>query len=258
MQAPADAHVLHLAETGSTNADAMRLAIKGEALPLWIVADRQIAGRGRSGRAWQSPAGNLYTSVAFCCDTATGLASQLSIVAGIALIDAIRATTDLAQEAGLRLKWPNDVLVGAAKMGGILVESTTARGSPGFLAVVGFGLNITASPQGLGRAATAIAEHAATPSRDAVFNALAAETARWLSVWSNGAEFARIRQEWMSRAGRMGEQVTVHGADGAHVTGTYRGLSETGALLAEIEGTVREINHGDVLLGTNAVLDEDV
>ncbi|MBA2125137.1 biotin--[acetyl-CoA-carboxylase] ligase [Hyphomicrobium methylovorum] len=258
MEVPLGAHILHLAETGSTNADAMRLAVKGEPLPLWIVADRQSAGRGRSGRTWESPAGNLYTSVAFCCDAATDAASQLSLVAGIALFDAVSATTHLAREAGLRLKWPNDVLVGRAKMGGILVESTTARGSPGFLAVIGFGLNIEAPPPGLEQTATAIAHHTSAPHRNAVFPALAAKTKDWLDAWDNGANFASIRQEWMKRAGALGEPVTVHAPDGSRLSGTYRGLSETGALLAEIDGAARQINHGDVMLGGSAVPDGDV
>src|SRR6185437_573813 len=140
------ARILHLRETGSTNADAMRLALKGEDLPLWVIADRQTAGRGRAGRSWVSPTGNLYASLAICCAAPIEKAGQLSLVAGISLFDAIRATTGLAPDAGLRLKWPNDVLLGLAKMGGILVESTSARGSPGFLAVLGFGVNIDNAP----------------------------------------------------------------------------------------------------------------
>ena len=128
------ARILHLRETGSTNADAMRLALKGEDLPLWVIADRQTAGRGRAGRTWTSPPGNLYASLAFCCEAPIEQAGQLSLIAGISLIDAIRTNTELAPDAGLRLKWPNDVLVGLSKVGGILVESTMARGSPGFLA----------------------------------------------------------------------------------------------------------------------------
>lgn len=246
--ASANPRILHIDETDSTNADAMRLALKGEDLPLWVIADRQTAGRGRAGRSWVSPRGNLYTSLAFCCAAPMENAGQLSLIAGISLFEAIRASTDLAQDAGLRLKWPNDILMGAAKMGGILVESTSARGSPGFLAIVGFGLNLASQPDDLGRAVTSLSRHVPTPPAAALLTCLTEQFPRWLDVWENGDGFAAIRRAWMERAGPIGEAITVNSADGP-ISGTYRGLAETGALLAEVDGEVREINHGDVALG---------
>lgn len=240
--------ILHIDETQSTNADAMRLALKGEALPLWVIAGRQTAGRGRAGRSWVSPEGNLYTSIAFCCSAPMEKAGQLSLIAGISLFEAIRASTDLAQDAPLRLKWPNDILMGTAKMGGILVESTTARGSPGFLAVVGFGLNLASHPDDLGRAATALSQHGQAPAPAALLDALAAQFPQWLDVWKDGNDFAAIRRAWMERAGSIGEAISVNSIDGP-IRGTYRGLADNGALLAEVGGELREINHGDVALG---------
>lgn len=243
--------ILHLDETQSTNADAMRLAISGEDLPLWVIADRQTAGRGRAGRSWVSPEGNLYSSLAFCCAAPMEKAGQLSLVAGISLFDAIRASVDLAQNALLRLKWPNDILVGTAKMGGILVESTSARGSPGFLAVVGFGVNLSSQPDDLDRPVTSLSQHAAAPTPAQLLSSLAEQFPHWLGIWDNGGSFAAIRQAWMERAGPTGEPITVHSA-GIAVSGIYRGLAETGALLAEVDGEVREIHHGDVVLGQAA------
>lgn len=248
--------IIHVGETGSTNADAMRLALKGEELPLWVIADQQTAGRGRAGREWVSPQGNLYASAAFCCAASMEKAGQLSLIAGISLFEAIRATTDLARHAGLRLKWPNDILMGAAKMGGILVESTSARGNPGFLAIIGFGLNIRSAPDDLGRAVTALGRHAKAPAPDVLRAALADQTQHWLGLWNSGENFAAIREAWMERAGPLGEPITVNSTDGP-VSGSYRGLSETGALLAEIDGSVREINHGDVALGVASADDGD-
>jgi BirA family biotin operon repressor/biotin-[acetyl-CoA-carboxylase] ligase len=189
MDGTATLRILHVTETGSTNADAMRLALKGEALPLWVIADRQTAGRGLAGRSWTSPVGNFYASVAFCCTAPLERAGQLSLIAGISLIDAICARTELAPEAGLRLKWPNDVLIGTAKAGGILVESTTARGSPGFLAVLGFGLNIASAPDNLGRAVTALGRHGKAPSPSELIEALAGQTAQWVERWNAGENF---------------------------------------------------------------------
>jgi BirA family biotin operon repressor/biotin-[acetyl-CoA-carboxylase] ligase len=256
MGASANPRILHIDETDSTNADAMRLALKGEDLPLWVIADRQTAGRGRAGRSWVSPGGNLYTSLAFCCAAKMENAGQLSLIAGISLFDAIRASTDLAQDAGLRLKWPNDILMGGAKMGGILVESTSARGSPGFLAVVGFGVNLSSHPEDLGRAVTSLGRHTRAPAPAVLLASLADQFPRWLDVWESGDGFTAIRQGWMERAGPIGEAITVNSADGL-ISGTYRGLSETGALLAEVDGQVREINHGDVALGRADLHDGD-
>jgi BirA family biotin operon repressor/biotin-[acetyl-CoA-carboxylase] ligase len=234
----------------------MRLALKGEDLPLWVIADRQTSGRGRAGRMWVSPRGNLYASVAFCCAASMEKAGQLSLVAGISLFEAIRATTDLAQGAGLRLKWPNDILMGAAKMGGILVESTAARGSPGFLAIIGFGLNVMSAPDDLGRPVTFLGRHTEAPAPDALQTALADQCQHWLDLWNDGENFAVVRQAWMERAGAFGELMTVNSTDGP-LTGSYQGLSETGALLAEIDGALREINHGDVTLGVASADDGD-
>jgi BirA family biotin operon repressor/biotin-[acetyl-CoA-carboxylase] ligase len=247
----AAARIVHLGETGSTNADAMRLALKGEELPLWVTADRQTAGRGRAGRSWVSPEGNLYASLAVCCAAPLEKAGQLSLVAGISAIDAIRATTALAPEAGLRLKWPNDILIGTAKLGGILVESTTARGSPGFLAILGFGLNILTSPDDLGRAVTALASHGTAPRPSDLLSALGEKTSHWLDQWNGGAGFDAIRDAWVARAGAIGEAITINTVQGP-VSGLYRGLSETGALLAEVEGELREFSHGDVAIGGDA------
>ncbi len=119
---------VHLEEVDGTNAEAMRRVLAGERGPLWISADRQLSGRGRSGRIWTSAPGNLFASVVATLDCQPAAAGQLSLVAGVAVIDAIRRAGDVP---GLRLKWPNDILVGMAKAGGILVESTVATRTTG-------------------------------------------------------------------------------------------------------------------------------
>ena len=239
--------IIHLAETISTNADALRFALAGEELPLWVMANRQSAGRGRAGRSWLSPEGNLYASVAFNCLAPLEKAGQLSLVAGIAVFDAIRMSTELALDAGLRLKWPNDLFIGGAKAGGILVESTNAPAIPGFFAVVGFGLNINAVPEGLGREAAALSQHGKAPSPFELLKGLEGAFSRWLRAWRSGEGFPDIREAWIKRAGPVGEAITVNTGEGP-ITGTYQGLSATGALRAEVDGQLREFNHGDVAL----------
>jgi BirA family biotin operon repressor/biotin-[acetyl-CoA-carboxylase] ligase len=239
--------IVHLAETASTNADAMRLGLNGEELPLWVIADTQTGGRGRSGRAWVSEPGNLHASVAFRSDAPLEKAGQLSLLAGIAVIDAVRATMDLAPGTELRLKWPNDILVGSAKAGGILVESTSVRAGTGFLAILGFGLNLISAPDSLGRDVTALSQHGNPPEPLAFLETLSEKVVFWLDRWQAGEGFAAIREAWMERAGAMGELIAINTASGL-LSATYLGLSETGALRADIGGSIKEISYGDVML----------
>lgn len=248
--------VVHVAETGSTNADATRLGRAGEPLPLWVIADVQTGGRGRSGRQWVSQTGNLHASLAFRCIAPMEKAGQLSLLAGISVIDAVRLTMDLASDAQLRLKWPNDILIGFAKAGGILVESTSLREGSGFLAILGFGLNLVTFPDALGRAATALGHFGQPPEPRAMLDVLSERVFYWLDRWNAGSNFAAIREAWIERAGPLGEQITINTTQGP-VSGTYRGLAETGALLAEVGGTVREVNYGDVALVGDVARDGD-
>ena len=131
------------ASLDSTNDAAMRAARAGEAGPLWIVAGEQTGGRGRLGRAWASPPGNLYASL-LLLDPAPGAhCAELGFVAGVALA---RAARDLAGgDERLRLKWPNDLMFGDAKLSGLLLEST--RLLDGRLAcVIGWGVNCQSHP----------------------------------------------------------------------------------------------------------------
>jgi BirA family transcriptional regulator, biotin operon repressor / biotin---[acetyl-CoA-carboxylase] ligase len=248
--------ILHVSETGSTNADAMRLGVAGEALPLWVVADLQTGGRGRAGRKWVSEKGNLHASLALCSRAPMEKAGQLSLLAGISIIDAIRSTMDLAPGTELRLKWPNDILIGFAKAGGILVESTTLREGSGFLAVLGFGLNLVAFPDAVGREATCLARHGTPPDSRTLVTVLSERITDWLETWNCGKNFSAVRKAWMDRAGPIGEPITINTKTGT-LAATYRGLADTGALLADVDGNVREISYGDVALVGEIARDGD-
>ncbi len=208
----------------AAGAQGRRSAALGDCRPADRRARPRRAGRGYRRRAISTPASP------FAAAAPIEKAGQLSLVAGISLFDAIRATTDLAPDAELRLKWPNDILMGTAKMGGILVESTSARGSPGFLAVLGFGLNVASAPDDLGRAATALGSHAQAPRRRLTAEGTCGPMSRFGSiVWNDGENFAAVRQAWMERAGAIGEPITVNIDRGAG-SGTYQGLSEDGSV----------------------------
>lgn len=237
---------LRLASVDSTNAEAMRHAAAGERGPLWIVAEVQSSGRGRSGRQWSSPAGNLYASLLTHLASPAPKAYQLSLVAGVAVIDAIRATTRLAPGTELRLKWPNDVLVGAAKAGGILVESS--GGADGIAAVIGIGVNLTAHPDLSDRKVTHLAAHGSAPDREALLVALAAAMDEWLDVWAESRGFAAVREAWLARCGALGQLISVNTGREA-IEGTFCGVDEDGALLLQDgSGRERRFSFGDVTL----------
>ncbi len=249
---PAPHRLVHLAEVDSTNAEAMRRALAGEKPPFWVHADRQTAGRGRSGRAWASLQGNLHASLVIATACPVADAGQLSLVAGVAAIDAIRMAGVLAPEAPLRLKWPNDILIGASKTGGILVESSTMAPRDGMLAVVGVGLNLNAAPAGLGRAATNLARHGLELSPHDALCFLAQAMDAWLQTWHDGAGFAAIRSAWLDRAGAVGELLSVQACEGP-VEGRFVGLDADGALLIAMkDGAERRFTFGDVSLASGS------
>ncbi len=238
--------IIRLAETTSTNSDAMRLALAGEELPLWVVAERQTGGRGRSGRTWSSAPGNLQTSVAIASTAPLAQAGELALIAGVALIDAVRK---ISAAAPVSLKWPNDVLIGRAKAGGVLVESTTARGAPGFVGVIGFGLNVVSHPEDLSASAASLAAHGIATRAEDVLDALVDAMTRWVGAWDDGRAFASvIAPAWTERALAAGERIRVVTAAGAR-EGRFGGIDERGYLLLDgDDGTRHTVTHGDVSL----------
>ena len=240
---PEGCKFLDLDEVDGTNAEAMRRVLAGKRGPMWITAQRQAAGRGRSGRSWSSQPGNLFASTITALDCPPAKAGQLSLVAGVAVIDAIRRAGDVP---GLRLKWPNDILVGTAKVGGILVESTSRPPQPGPIAVIGVGLNLASAPDDLGRAATFLAQHGlALSPRDALCF-LAHTMSDWFGIWNNGEGFAFVREAWLARAGSLGEALSVNTANGT-VSGAFAGIDDTGALLIDdAQGRQLSFTFGDV------------
>jgi BirA family biotin operon repressor/biotin-[acetyl-CoA-carboxylase] ligase len=234
----------------STNAEAMRRAAAGERGPLWIVADTQSAGRGRSGRQWSSSPGNLHASLLLRLSSPSPKAYQLSLVAGVAVIDAIHTTMSLPQDAPLSLKWPNDILVGAAKTGGILVESSTGAG--GLAAVIGIGINLAAHPDLADRPATHLGAYGLAPDAERLLAAIAPSLTAWLEVWAEGDGFAAIREAWLARCGALGQRISIN-TGRETIEGTFCGVDHDGALLLQDEsGRLRQFTFGDVALASPA------
>ena len=237
-----------LDEIDSTNREAFQRAEAGEVGPLWIMARRQTAGRGRSGRQWASEPGNLYASLLVRLACPPAVVPQLSLLAGVAVVDAIGQAAGGAP-AGLRLKWPNDVLIGQAKCAGILAESIS--GHDAVTAVIGTGHQ------------SRLASDRSGPRGHRPGRARRAGIARrpcwafWRQPCSIGSRcgscgkgFARVRAAWLERAGPVGESCSVNtGAE--RIEGTFVGLDPGGALLMQDrEGRQRSITFGDVMLAT--------
>ncbi len=242
------------ADIDSTNAEAMRRIAAGVRGPLWIRAERQTSGRGRSGRTWVSDAGNHYASLIFAPGCAPAQLQQLTLVAGVAVVDAIRAVGGAAAPPGLTLKWPNDVLVGAAKLTGILIESQAGPATPDVVAVIGIGINLAhapsagGAPESAGRAVTSLAELGCPVAPAAMLAALDRAMADWLARWQAGAGFAEIRAAWLARGMALGTPISVHATDGPR-SGTFAGLDADGALrLQSGDGAMTRVTFGDVTI----------
>ena len=235
-----------LVSVASTNEVAMLRAKSGRTGPLWIAADEQLSGRGRSGRGWVSEPGNLYNSLLLTIDRPPMVLAQLALVAGVVVHDTI---TQLAPQLTPKLKWPNDVLVDGAKICGILIESQLAPAGRGHNVVVGIGLNLAHHPELAERRATSLAAHGIDVSPRQAWQFLSTTFAKWLALWSEGDGFSAICQSWQARAVAIGTQVSVKtGAE--TISGRFGGLDSDGAMLLELpDGQRRRITFGDVHIG---------
>jgi BirA family biotin operon repressor/biotin-[acetyl-CoA-carboxylase] ligase len=211
------------------------LANHGAAEGEWLIALTQDAGRGRQGRAWQSLDGNFFGSTLVQLRPDDPPAPSLALVAGLALIEAVDVA---APRSGLMLKWPNDLMLDGAKLGGILLERSGDR------VVAGFGVNLAAAPAIEGRQ-TADLAGAITPQAFAPL--LAASFARLLGAW-RAAEPAAFAKVWLERAHPLGTPLSVHAGKDDMVTGTFAGIEADGALRLTVDGREQVIRAGDVSL----------
>lgn len=226
-----------VSETGSTNADLLsdESAVEGD----WLVAERQVAGRGRQGRCWQSPSGNFYGSTLVRLRAGDPAAPTLALVAGLALVDALEVA---APGVALTLKWPNDVLRGRGKLAGILLERADDR------VVAGFGVNLAVAPAIEERETASLSDIAnITPANFAPL--LAGSFARLLGAWRM-TEASSLAAAWEQRAHPKGTALSVHVGPDEKVDGTFDGLDADGAMrLRRDDGSIALVRVGDVFLG---------
>jgi BirA family biotin operon repressor/biotin-[acetyl-CoA-carboxylase] ligase len=233
-------------EVASTMEEARRALGEGDPGRLWIVAQSQNAGRGRHGRHWGSPPGNLYASLLLVAPCEPALAPQLGFVAGLALHDAAASVTGLAHPA-LALKWPNDLLIGGAKASGLLLEGENRAGR--FNVVIGIGVNIASAPEGTPYPAAHLSAHAADATVERLLAALSDAWHQRFSAWSLPGGFGPIRAAWLERAAYLDETITMRLPEGP-VSGRFLGLDPSGRLELETETGRRLIDAGDLYFGS--------
>ena len=217
-----------LDEVDSTMAEAARRA-PNLTRPTWIMARRQTAARGRRGKAWANPEGNLAATLVFRPDATPAEAALRSFLAANALHAAL---SESVEPEHLALKWPNDVLLNGGKVAGILLESTGVEARIDWLAI-GVGVNLVAAPTGLDQAAfppvSLAGESGRQMSPDDLLARLAYHMAREEDDFA-AKGFAPARARWLAQAARLGRIITATTSRETH-EGTFETIDETGQLV---------------------------
>lgn len=220
----------------------LRLVRAGVGEGVWLRAERQVAGRGRQGRAWVSPTGNFYASTPVRLRPTDPVASTLAFVAAVATEEAVGVFLPPELRQRLSLKWPNDLLIGGAKLAGILLERS------GDEVVVGLGVNLARNPDLPDRATTSLADQGASVAPAVFAETMAEVFARWLERWRSEG-FVPVRRRWLERAHPVGIALTSRFPDGTVLDGLFDGLDTNGALILRLAGGDRHVIHaGDVFL----------
>jgi BirA family biotin operon repressor/biotin-[acetyl-CoA-carboxylase] ligase len=240
---------LHYEETvDSTNRVALELAHDGAPEGTLVLADRQTAGRGRLQRSWQSPPGcNLYLSIIFRPAIPPHDASQITLLAGLAVAEAISAVCP--ERVGI--KWPNDLLIGGRKVCGILAEARMAKEVIDSV-IVGVGLNVNMKKLDFDPAhretATSLREETGWDhSREDLLSLLCERFERWYEIFIRDG-FAPVNEGWLARAEMAGKRIRVLFRDEVR-EGVFAGIDRDGALLiADEQGGVSRITAGDATI----------
>jgi BirA family biotin operon repressor/biotin-[acetyl-CoA-carboxylase] ligase len=242
---PAGYRLVAFESLDSTNEQARRLAMDGTQDGTVVWAKSQSAGRGRQGRPWLSPEGNLYCSIVIRPEVPAGDAAQLSFVTALALVQAVVGL--LPDHVEMRYKWPNDLLLDGRKAGGILLESSGSTDGGLDWLIVGAGLNVDHYPAVTnGYPATSLrAVGVGSVGLRDILNRYIYGFAQWRTRWQKEGIVA-VREAWLERAAQLGEDITVRQPSG-QLTGRFFGLDEVGALLLDLpDGSRRTISAGDV------------
>jgi len=222
----------------STSDSCTARARAGEPAGLAVLTHRQTSGRGSRGRSWQAPAGNLNLSLLLRPTCPAAEAGMFSLLAGIAIAEALEKFF----APPTMLKWPNDVLIGAAKLAGVLIDAAPNGPNLDWL-VIGIGMNLHHAPEIPGRQTTSLAAHGVELMPEQVAWAILER----FSAWADAAP-GQIREQWLARAHPIGTKIEIAGAEDPR-SGTFAGLSPRGELLLQSKDRIEPVSTGDILLG---------
>ncbi|WDR03211.1 biotin--[acetyl-CoA-carboxylase] ligase [Devosia algicola] len=251
---------------GSTNSEALTAATGGDAGGIWFAALQQTAGRGRRGRQWSTPHGNLAATLLIIPDADPAAAATLGFVAGVSLnraLGQLLPATDIrigidgadgighSQGARIALKWPNDVLADGAKLAGILLEAQKLDDGRHAIAI-GFGVNAVAAPDGLPYPATSLTELGVARSAQQIFESLSDCWVDVFGLWADGHGIAAVLDYWRQAAAGIGAPVSVN-QNGQIVRGIFETIDDAGRLIVRADNDARiAITAGDVHFGATA------
>ncbi len=243
---PAAYNLIALGSVGSTNEEAKALASKGEGEApdgtlIWAL--EQTAGRGRRGREWSSPPGNLYTSLILRPDVPVSRMPELSFVCALAVYDALGSLGEPGHQ--VHLKWPNDVLLNEKKVAGLLLETESLgeRKNVDWV-VLGMGLNVGWHPEDTAYPTTSLRFEQWPTSVEQALEAYARSFLAWANRWLDQG-FEPVRKNWLWRSKGRGEIIEAR-LDGKTVTGMFKDLDASGALVLDCGGEVCHIAAGDI------------
>ena len=237
--------IFKFCELGSTNDQAKTLVNAGFCDGTAIIADHQTAGRGRSGRSRQNLEGNLACSFIVSPHVAVPRLSELSFVIAVALRKCIAGV--LPEPHVAKLKWPNDLLIGDAKLSGILLEVATGPVSERPSVIVGVGVNVAAAPDGIDRPVVSLQSLGCDIDAAALFSTLAEGFFKTTARWET-AGLKPILADWLDHAAGLGEEIVVR-AGKTERTGIFEALDDSGALILRLaDGGVEKFTAGDVFL----------
>jgi BirA family transcriptional regulator, biotin operon repressor / biotin---[acetyl-CoA-carboxylase] ligase len=232
------ATVRHYTTIDSTNLEARRLFAVNERGPLFLLADEQTAGKGRLDRTWASLRGNCYSTLVLPLEAELKAVPQVGFIAAVAVVEVLQS-----YNIQPKLKWPNDVLIGGAKIAGILCEVLSSQP---LIVAIGCGINVAHSPIGLTYPTTCCVAEGATTERDSVFQSYRNSLSYWFGMWDNGQNFSGVREAWLQYAIGIGETITMSNGT-HHLTGVFETITEQGAvLLKPADGPPQILHAGDL------------
>ncbi len=246
-------------ETRSTNDDLLGRWRAGELIdPVARIAHKQTAGKGRAGRSWlANPEDSLCFSLAFPFKRTPAELSGLSLLVGLAVISGIAQACDLNEsklhELGLRLKWPNDLLLNNAKLAGILIEGGQAKAGDSTWMIIGVGINLRNAEKieaslDSGLKASSLSQITdSLPDVEYLWLKLIASLEQHLTEFDLHG-FKPCVESWMKWDAYRDQAVCISGAGKDAIYGVTKGVDESGALLLQQENKTIAIHAGDVSL----------